>query len=180
MQATVGIFWLVLLSLGCRRDEEIRHYRIPKEEVAPTPKAARSIRYTVPEQWAPGQEVVSRGGFTIRHEAAFEVVDGDQRVDVTVDRMPGGGSLLQNVPRWSAQVGLEPAPPSEVEGAIEKIEIGGVPAEYIELTGETESVFAAVVSAGAEFWYIKLKGANELAANERERFKAFLGSIQFE
>ncbi len=116
----------------------------------------------------------------MQHEAAFEVIAGDHKLAITVDRIPNGGSLLENTGRWSMQIGLEPAPPSELKSSMEKIEIGGMSADYIELTGETESVFAAVVSSKKPFWYIKLKGANELAVSERERFKTFLESIEFE
>jgi hypothetical protein len=176
----LGICWLTLTSVGCQPDEEIRHYQVPKAETALEPIETQTILFSAPEGWAPGQKVISRGGITLQHEAAFEVTDGDQQVAITVDRMPGGGSLLENTGRWSMQIGLEPAPQSELEAAMEKIEIGGMQADYIELAGETESVFAAVVSSNKPFWYIKLKGASSLAVSERERFKAFLKSIQFE
>ena len=174
--AILGFCWLALASAGCQRDEEIRHYQVAK----PEPAATENIRFVAPEGWVEGQKVVSRGGITIRHEAAFEKVDGDRRIAIAVDRMPGGGSLKDNVSRWSRQVGLDPASPSDLAGDIQEIEIGGMPADYIELKGEKESVYAAVASRDKPTWYIKLKGANELAASERERFKAFLESIQFE
>jgi hypothetical protein len=78
------------------------------------------------------------------------------------------------------QIGLKTAPLADLQSAVEEIEIAGMACQYIELTGATESVFAAVVSEETPTWYIKLKGANDLAATERARFRAFLESIAFE
>jgi hypothetical protein len=166
----------VLASAGCGPEEAIRHYQIPR----PAPTPGSEVQFTVPEEWEAAEKVVSRGGITIEHKAAFKVVDGEEEVAITVDRLPGGGSLSENAVRWSMQIGLQPAPASEFKAAIEEIEIGGMRCEYIELQGETESVFAAVVSKDKPTWYIKLKGPNELAASERERFQSFLESMQFE
>jgi hypothetical protein len=138
------------------------------------------IRLQAPAGWSEGEKVVSRGGITLRHEAAFEATQGDDRIDITVDRMPAGGSLLENAVRWQAQIGLEPGNPAELAQGIEKLTVGGLAAEFIELVGREQTILGVVIAGEGESWYIKLKGDNELAIREQERFREFLQSIRFE
>ncbi len=146
----------------------------------PDASTSAAIGFDVPDNWSEGQKVVSRGGITIRHEAAFQVSEGEDRVDISVDRMPGGGSLLQNAARWQAQIGLEPGDPAELAGAIESMKIGDRAAQYVQLVGQEQSVLGAVIVGDGESWYIKLKGASGLVDREKQRFKEFLQSIRFE
>ncbi len=134
-----------------------------------------TIRFDVPEGWTEGEKQVTRMGITLQHEAAFLVTDGEDQVEISVDRMPAGGSLQQNIPRWQMQIGLEP---ETVE--IESLKIGGRDAEYVELIGQEQSVLGAVVDGDGQSWYIKLKGAKDLAEREQQRFREFLQSIRFE
>jgi hypothetical protein len=123
--------------------------------------------------------IISRGGITIRHEAAFEVTEGAKRLEFTLDRLPGAGSLLQNVNRWRGQIGLEPLGADEVGQAVQKLDLGGVAAEMIELKGEQETILGIVAVRGAEAWYFKLKGDNELAEREKENFFKLARSVKF-
>ena len=133
---------------------------------APTGTAASgagALQVKVPEGWKPGPLEVTRGGISLRHEAAFEVRDGDQRVEITVDKLTGGGDLQQNAARWCQQVGLPAISAEELNKQRVTVEIGSLKGESIELRGERETIVGAVVSAGAASWYVKLKGNNSLA-----------------
>jgi hypothetical protein len=145
-----------------------------KAEPASTPEPG-ALRFDVPDGWTEGDKEVTRMGVTLRHEAAFLVTDGEDRVEISVDRMPSGGTLLQNLPRWQAQIGLD-TDPAETE----TLKIAGRDAEYVELTGQDQSILGAVVPGDGEAWYIKLKGANGLAKREKQNFRDFLQSIRFE
>ncbi len=137
------------------------------------------VELQTPEGWTAAPLIISRGGITIRHEAAFEVTEGAKRLEFTLDRLPGAGSLLQNVNRWRGQIGLEPLGADEVGQAVQKLDLGGVAAEMIELNGEQETILGIVAVRGAEAWYFKLKGDNELAEREKENFFKLARSVKF-
>jgi hypothetical protein len=144
---------------------------------APSPSSFRS---SPPSGWTPGQKTIERGGITISHEAAFEVADGDKKVEITVDRLPPAGDLASNVNRWRQQIGLSPSSEAELKSAAKQVDVGGVSGHYVELAGEQQSILGVVVTRGNETWYIKLKGDKELTGREKERFDAYLKTISFE
>lgn len=149
----------------------------PGSESPPEP-AASSLTTSTPEGWKPGQLMVSRGGITLRHEAAFEIHDGDRRVDVTVDRMPASG-LTQNINRWRGQVDLKPVTPEELAKQTQKLDVNGLNADYVVLLGAQQSILGAVLTRGEDAFFIKLMGDPELAKREQERFEAFVKSLRF-
>jgi hypothetical protein len=147
--------------------------------------ASKRIRYTVPDGWQPGQRVVSRGGITVTREAAFVVVDGEKKVDITATVLPPfGASVPQNVNRWRGQVGLQRLEPTEVEATVERIPVGDLTGSYVELIGSegesgSSAIFGAIAMQGKQAWVFTLKGDGVLAKREGENFRAFLKSIEF-
>jgi hypothetical protein len=123
--------------------------------------------------------VVSRGGITLRHEAAFEVTDEDARVEITLDRMPAFGSLEQNVNRWRRQVGLESIAADQLQDTITEVDIDGAAADMVRLIGPKETILGIVAVRGDMAWYFKLKGDRQLAEREQESFLKFAQSIRF-
>lgn len=178
----VALFSFAFLATGCGRVGEIQRYQIPKSEASeePSPKPDDpGFTFEAPEAWKPGQRVVSRMGMTFVFDEAFEVTDGEKRLDITVNRMRGSGTLLMNVNRWRGQVELERIESDQLDSSVEDVKIGGVAGKYAEIVGPTESIFGAVVEIGGASWYVKLKGANELAEREKDNFRAFMESIKF-
>ncbi len=144
----------------------------------PTPKSAKfKLTYETPEGWAPGRLSVSRGGITVRRQAAFEVFDGSQYVEITVSK--AGGDLLSNVNRWRQQIQLAGITRQELNQKIKEIKVGEATGAYIELVGLQESIFGVIVNARGPMWFLKLKGDNKLAQREKDRFAAFVRSIRF-
>jgi hypothetical protein len=136
------------------------------------------IRFETPDGWNPAPLTVSRGGITIRHEAAFEIASDGQRLEFTLDRLPSG-PLLQNVNRWRGQIGLQPVNADELPEIVRKLEVGGMEADLVELVGEEESILGVIAEQGTQTWYFKLKGNKELAAREKENFLSLARSVSF-
>ena len=137
----------------------------------------KTIEYATPEGWQPGQLVVSRGGISIARDAAFEVIDGNARAEITVTQLPASEqSLQQNVNRWRQQVGLAgDASPSELKD----VDVLGVRGVSMELIGPQQAILGVIAVDGGLGWFVKLWGDRDLALRERERFQQFVGSIQF-
>ncbi|MCY2993826.1 MAG: hypothetical protein NTY19_39015 [Planctomycetota bacterium] len=146
----------------------------------PAESSAPSLSSQTPAGWKPGERFVSRGGITLRHEAAYEITDGDRRVEVTVDRLPGQMPLLQNINRWRGQIKLAPLDEKELAQQLRKLEIGDLSADYVELVGPTQSVLGAVLVRGGEGWYVKLTGDPELTQREKQNFESFVKSFKFQ
>jgi hypothetical protein len=149
----------------------------PASSPAEPEPAPQSPRFTAPAGWKPGQEVVSRGGVEVRRLAAFEVVEGEQQIEITVTKLPPG-PLLANLNRWRGQVELEAVSEAELSKQLGKIDLGGTSADYVQLYGPRQTILGAVANQGGTTWFVKLQGSRELAARERENFESFVRSLQ--
>jgi hypothetical protein len=143
--------------------------------ITQTPQASRpspTLKYETPRGWqtAPAGQISS---------AAFQVEDGQQRVEVTATALGGAaGGLLANVNRWRGQVGLPPAASVRDIGGEEMV-IADQPATYVRLEGPGgQTILAAVVVSGERSWFFKLAGNQDLALREEDRFRQFLMSVE--
>ncbi len=162
---------------------------LPRAAAAPAERGPPSLdlTYDTPEGWEPGELVISRGGITIRRQAAFNVLDDDQEVEVTVTALPTvRGDLLANVNRWRVQIGLrEPLSSEQLESILEDIEVAGVSGKYVELIGRAnaqpqQAILGAIVENDGLVWFFKLQGDLELAQREKEQFLSFVESVKFQ
>ncbi|VAX40452.1 hypothetical protein MNBD_PLANCTO02-1855, partial [hydrothermal vent metagenome] len=140
----------------------------------PSTSTSSSLKQTVPKNW-------KQGRLSSMRQAAFEVEEGNKKVEITV--MTAGGDLLPNVNRWRGQVNLKPIGKDELKNTIQPIRIDGHDGMFFELIGtkgtKNISIFAVVVEVNHQQWFIKLTGDSLLAAKEKERFLAYAKSIKF-
>ncbi len=147
-------------------------------EGAPTATATKSqLKYETVSEWAPGKV----GGM---RQAAFEVVDGDRKVEITVISLPAsGGDRLANVNRWRDQMKLPAVGETELTKLLSPITVDGHTGQYVELfapDGEKkDATLAALVDDAGKTWFFKLTGDAELAKRETARFKKFVQSVKF-
>ena len=211
---------LLCTLLGCGEGEQPQSYRVPKPHLvyqanhvepaaghaaaqsahaaAQSPGTAGSdsqttISYDTPAGWTAGQMVIARGGITIRYRAAFEVVDGDRKVEITLSDFPRLASdPLGNINRWRGQVGLGPIAQDQLDQQLEPLAMGSLEGHYIQMleghyiqmTGPPdatprETILAVMCTRGETVWFFKLKGDAALAEREKERFQAFAKSVKF-
>lgn len=133
------------------------------------PAADGPLTYDIPEGWQPGRTSVMR-------VAAFDVADGDQKVEITV--IAAGGNVLDNVNRWRGQVMLEPWTVDQLQQNSEILTVDGQPATYVNLAGPEQTILAAILPGEPQSWFFKLSGNPDLARREAERFKAFVESAK--
>ena len=150
----------------------------PGPEQGPTaqpaePAASDEFSFTAPQGWKPG----TTGPF---RKAAFEVVDGDQKCEITISSLAAAGSaLLPNINRWRGQIGLKEIEQAELQKVLEPISIDGRDGHVVELTGDRKSIFGAVVIVGDQGWFVKLTGDKALADREKASFMSFAKSLKF-
>ncbi len=139
--------------------------------------AAPRLKYDTPAGWQAGQADRLR-------KAAFEVSEGEQRVLITViDLEAAAGDLLANVNRWREQVGLENTTQAELQKESKSIPVNGKQGHYVVLegpgkAGKPQTIQGVIFQHEGRPWFIKLMGDAPLAAREKERFEAFVKSLQ--
>ena len=133
--------------------------------------------YDVPPGWTKGELNVSRGGVTVRRAAAFEVREGEQRLEITVTKLPAS-AMLANVNRWRSQIGLDSLSTEQFTEVKQQIEFSGNPADYVQFVGEKDAILGVISVRGREAWFVKLQGPSDLASREKRNFEAFVKSIR--
>jgi hypothetical protein len=145
-----------------------------------------TVHYELPDGW----EVVPAIGI---RKAAFRIRSEDREALVTViafsaNAGPKMADPLANVNRWRSEVGLEPIAETDLQQATEPIQIGDLPATYVEAIpkaslsaeqGEDHGTLAAMVPGGEVVWFFKIAGQRDLVVAQREAFKSFLWSVRF-
>ena len=156
---------VLLLVAGCHRDE-VKVYRVAKDQDQPQPQSAPAMSTDSPNPTLPpGHPDISSAsaapGFVasasarpqlawITPEGWTEVAPGEMRVasfkiqgqngklaDVSVVPLPGmPGSDDANVNRWRGQVGLPPVSPEELKKTGENVEAAGQPAQLYDIAGQ--------------------------------------------
>ena len=119
-------------------------------------------------------------------KAAFAVEDGSRSVAITVVVTEGAmaADIAANVNRWRGQFGLPAADAKDISAIVNPIQIGGTAGSYVEIIGPKDpgpqqAVYGAIAPRSGKVWSITMRGDAELAARERQRFEAFVKSIQF-
>ncbi|MBA4138304.1 MAG: hypothetical protein C0518_13410 [Opitutus sp.] len=133
-----------------------------------------ALTWTAPAHWqqkAPGS--VRKGSYAITGE-------GNATGDLSITAFPGDtGGLHANVNRWRGQIGLGPVGNAEVEAGIEHIDMNGLHADFVDLTGPNGiRLLGAIVPHERETWFFKLTGPDALLAKERAAFREFINTIK--
>lgn len=141
----------------------------------PAPGPPRSpLKYKAPDEWQQGRLEIAG----IRREAAFVVRKPggkpEEKADISVTIAMG--STEQNIARWMGQVGLSNADPNSIQS---KTKVGGHDGILIDAKGPTRTVLGIIAVVDDTKWFFKLSGPNEMVDPERERFRAFLDSVEF-
>ena len=160
--------WLLiplLLVTGCQRDQ-IKVYRVAKEQNQPQPQTAPALPADSPNSsLPPGHPDISSAAaasLPVASESTpsqliwktpdgwTEVPPSEMRVasfkiqgqngkqaDVSVISLPGRpGTDDANANRWRGQVGLPPVTPDELKKTAEDVEAGGQPAQLYDIAGQ--------------------------------------------
>ena len=189
LRAASGGFAAVigLLAAGCQR-EEVRAYRVPKEQAASAPSAnapaaetAPKIGWQVPDGWQAKPADGMRLG-------SFGVTGSDGTVaDVSVIPLAGdAGSVDSNINRWRGQMGLAELGKDEAAKLGETVSIAGSDARLFDFAGTPSGkskagrMLVAMLERAGMNWFFKMQGDDALVAARRNEFIVFLKSVRFQ
>lgn len=194
---------LCTLALGCRQ-EQIQHYRVPKESAAtaapmagmPEPGGMPGMPGAgMPEGAAEGKPSVNPIHWSLPSGWAETPGDGMRfatlklpvagRVEATVVVLPGpAGGELANVNRWRGQIALPPIDEAALAKARTTIKSKAGTVNVYDFTsdGQTKTrVVAGLIStADGNTWFLKLTGDATLVAKARPDFMQILGSLHLD
>ena len=136
------------------------------------------LAFNTPPGW-------SNAGDRPMRELTFLVGNSADPAEVMVTRLPGTsfGTILDNINRWRAQVGLAPAAKVEDQPS-EKIKLAGADAAYFDFVGpgtpekSNRRMLLAMTVNSNEVWFFKIIGPQQLVAAEKKNFEDFLKSIE--
>lgn len=186
MPARLAILALtVLFTLtACSRDE-VRSYRVPKEESPQMPGATAggaqttggaALTWQAPDNWLDqGASGMRRGSFQVPGE-------NGETADLSIIAFPGdAGGLAANINRWRGQVGLPNLSPAQVDASVEHTDTAYLHTDLVSMTGEAGGVptriDGAIFNYAGESWFIKFMGPADLVARENQNFRAFVQTV---
>lgn len=176
-----------LLAVGCQR-EEVRVYRVPKEQLASNPSmdapsgnATPKIGWQMPDSWqAKPADGMRLGSFSVKG------ADGTV-ADVSVIPLAGeAGSVDSNINRWRTQMGLPEVGKEEAAKLGESVSIAGSDARLFDFAGtpsgksKPERMLVAMLERVGMNWFFKMQGDDALVASRRDEFIVFLKSVRFQ
>lgn len=194
--ARCGYILILALGMAGCQDQDIRVYRVPKEEVAmagrpphvnsdqaPSQTVEALIHWKAPNGWR--QEPAS--GMRL---ASFSVPSGNgSKADMSVVVLPGpAGGTLANVNRWRGQLGLEPFDEKSLESHSQRINTQVGELTVVDFTGHATQegdgsgkprLLGAVFFDGASSWFFKMSGPDALVAQAKPSYLQFLKSLHF-
>ena len=136
--------------------------------------------WKTPEGWK------EQPGSNAMRVTSFRVGSGEQTAEVIVSRIPQGqsGSLVDNVNRWRAQVGLGPVS-SAREAGLQFVPVASREGMFLAYTGSASAtapakqLLVAMTIQGMDDWYIKMLGPEPVVSTQADAFKQFVSSLQF-
>ncbi len=192
------VFGFVMCFGACDRDDGIRVYRSPKDQmtsVSDTPSSPHTtmtsttrsneqpgkLQWAVPTGWTeqPGDSPMRYATLT------------DQRTtpptEITVTRLgTKSGSLLANVNRWRGQLGLPPTDETGLAHMTHSLERSAMPATIVNIaapasdTDSPQRMLAAVFAQPDATWFFKLSNTSAIVEAAEPDFLALCRSIHLE
>jgi len=185
-----------ILAAGCGR-EQVQVYQVAKDESAVAPPmqqgmpaahpeiggaGAPQLTWKTPEGW----QEAPPGPMRL---ASFNVTGKDgKQANASVVPLAGlAGGDLANVNRWRVeQLGLQPVSAEDLKSLAQSVEIAGQGADLYDVAGKNPGngaparILGVIQHRDGTAWFIKLTGDDELVAQQKPAFIAFLKSLKFE
>jgi hypothetical protein len=191
MAATAAAIVLASLWTGCG-NSEIQTYRVAKEDNQPPEVASAHgqanaqrppvphVHSDVPEGW---QEVKPEG----MRVASYQISGPEGKVaQVAIIPLPGKSSIqLESVNMWRSELGLKPLDSDQLKTASQETQVGDAKGILVDMTAETAGpkglnrTVGALAERGNIMWFVKMTGDNTLVGEQKDKFAAFLKSLEF-
>ena len=144
---------------------------------ASAPVALTIKNFKAPAEW---RELPKQEPPRVR---AFEIGSGEKKADFVITKFGqnNAGSFLDNINRWRGQVGLAPVADAQ-QAQMTEIAVGpdgpGVLVEFHNPDNK-KRMYVAIASGGADLWFFKMTGPDDVVEGQRKNLEAFMKSLEF-
>lgn len=190
----ISIIISVLFFVACK-NEDVRVYRIAKapdrsaldlpaghfgdamlKELEQTASTSSDLKWVLPKGWS---ETAGTG----MRKATFRAGTAADAAEVSVVSLAGmAGGELSNVNRWRGQIGLDPIDDAEFKKTSTKIVSPAGTAIVIDFSskesGARSRVIAAMLGVGAQTWFLKMTGSEEVVGKAKADFLTLLKGLK--
>lgn len=186
MKSLLLLVPVVFFLSGCG-DEEILHYKIPKEK--PQSPAA-----TTAENASQGSKVTSHNGiaWTLPENWTFEAGSGmrfgtfkfthdNTPIECTLVKLGGtAGGLAANINRWRGQIGLAPASEEDITKSLETVQgkLGDIKISKLVNPDQPDSaILASILSTSNATIFLKITTKSSYLDSLKDDFSKFSASV---
>ena len=190
----------VFIFAGCGKSE-IQTYRVAKDDNQPpavpaghnqaatTSSAERPspphVHSDVPEGW---QQVQAEG----MRVASYQITGKEGKTaQVAIIPLPGASGMqlnnmqLESVNMWRAELELKPLDSDQLKTAGQETQLGDAKGVLVDMTAEKAGpkglnrIVGAVAERQNIMWFVKMSGDSAVVGENRDKFLAFLKSLEF-
>jgi len=174
---------LLIFLVGCG-DEEILHYKMPKEKKAEPAASAPALPtqansnagfdWEAPEGWTfePGSGM---------RFATFKLVADGKPAECTLVKLGGSaGGLAPNINRWRGQIGLASSTEEEIKASLQNIDgkIGALQmSELINPEDPEKAILATIINGDDYTLFVKIMATKKQVEEAKADFIKFSASI---
>jgi hypothetical protein len=188
MKSLPFLVLFVLFLSGCG-EEEILHYKVPKEKskdtsTAVSPKVESTagskaashngIAWTLPENWTFAAGSGMRFG-------TFKFTHDNTPIECTLVRLGGAaGGLAPNINRWRGQIGLDPASEADILKSLETVKgkMGEIKISKLVNPDKADSaILASIISTQKATIFLKITTKSNYLDSLKNEFSKFSASV---
>jgi len=188
----VSSFFVCLFLLGCTEEEQVVHYKVPKErheeklpqqqgsvQMQQVPRLSEQTAQFNQPQWEVPDVWIEEPLGSMR-KGSFSVKKENLEAEITVLAFPGDvGGDLANINRWAGQIDAPLLESEEDLKKLQTIDVDGYKGLWIRLVGPSQEILAVIVSKDGDSWFFKMMGDAEIVTAEEDNFRAFVKSVRF-
>ena len=163
---------------GCADDQPIREYTVEREEEQVfTSDLLKSEFPSIPLKWkAPAEWVIAENDqFSTM---AWSTGPEDKEARITVSAVPSAAGVEPQIVRWGRQIGLPNSEQMDPMKDVEELPLGDDLAQYVNMSGEQETILGMILQHEDRLWIFKLKGTNSVADDAADSFREFCESVR--
>jgi hypothetical protein len=140
----------------------------------PQGASAPQIKWKTPESWT---EVPP---LAMRYASFSASADNGDKIDISIVTFAGeGGSDLDNINRWRAQIGLPPIDASAVSSQVAPLNAADTTFSTTDIAGGKARTIAAWTHHDGRVWFFKATGPSGAVEKEEPNFVKFIESVRF-
>ena len=130
--------------------------------------------------WVPPMEWKQDAGDNKFRIATITRDEGENNIQIKVTQLgPVFGSLLDNINRWAAEVGMPPVADADLDKIVTDFSVDGRTGLLVSLVGPQQTMLVAILKTDDASYFFKMTGADPIVGRNRDTFLKLVQSVKF-